>query len=63
MGNRPFYTKEDYPSEMNKLPEEVRNRAITNANNMFADGDIRLHRKIVTAIAIQEARQQVKSSA
>lgn len=62
MENNLFYTKENYPDVMNNLPEEVRKRAISNANKMFADGDIRLHRKIITALAIQQARKQVEST-
>jgi hypothetical protein len=61
MENCVLYSKENYPPEMNNLPEEVRERAISNANQMLADGDIRLHRKIITALAIREAMEEVES--
>lgn len=56
-----IYSKDNYPEKMKDLPEEVRKRAISNANKMLVDGDIRLHREIITALAIHQAKEQEAS--
>lgn len=63
MEHNGFYSEKEHPSEMNTLSEKERKTAIVLANRMLADGNIRLHREIITAMAIVQARERVKEQA
>jgi len=63
MEHKEFYTEQNHPAEMNELPDEIRKKAISIANRMLADGNVRLHREIITAMAIVQARERAKEKA
>lgn len=52
-----LYSRDRYPEEMKKLPEEIRHQAIRFTNEMMVDGDVRHHEDLIIAIAIQKARK------
>lgn len=52
-----LFTETRYPDKMEHLPEEVRRKAIKISNDMMVDGDVRFHRDLIVAIAIEEAKK------
>jgi uncharacterized protein YdaT len=54
-----LYSKDSYPSVMEPLPEEVRQKAIQFTNEMLIDGDVRYHKDFIILKAIQKAMLSV----
>lgn len=52
-----LFTETRYPDKMEHLPEEVRRKAIKISNDMMVDGDVRFHKDLIVAIAIEEAKK------
>jgi uncharacterized protein YdaT len=54
-----LYSKDSYPSVMEPLSEEVRQKAIQISNEMLLDGNVRYHKDFIVLQAIQKARLSV----
>ena len=56
-----LFTETSYPDKMEHLSEEVRRKAIKISNDMMVDGDVRFHKDLIVAIAIEEAKKWADS--
>jgi len=52
-----LYTKENYPSIMEDLPEKVRKKAISLTNEMIHDNNVRYHEDFIIIMAMERAKQ------
>lgn len=57
-----LYTETRYPDKMKHLSDDVRKKAIKITNELIVDGDVRVHKDLIIAIAIVEAEKWAKKN-